>query len=170
MGLTPWSMPAITDAREILDSGGLVRDTANCKLLLRVPKEVNRKSYPQLDQYLRRGEVGHGDKPAVAETYTGSHRRRWGYLGDQAPAPVVASYMARRAPAFALNPDGLALINIGHGLYPIHPMNADRLARLCAALNASSSSFQGSGRTYQGGLEKFEPREMESLPVMWDGV
>jgi hypothetical protein len=73
--------------------------------------------------------------------------------------------MARRPPAFALNPDGLAVINIAHGLYPVRPMTAGQLAALVAHLNASASTYRGAGRTYHGGLEKFEPSEMEALLV-----
>lgn len=73
--------------------------------------------------------------------------------------------MARQAPLFALNPDGLALINIAHGLYPKKRMTHDELQALVAYLNSVRESFRGQGRTYQGGLEKFEPREMEALPV-----
>ncbi len=169
LGVAPWCVPAITDAREILDAGGVVRDLPERKLLLRIPRDVDRRNHPDLDRYLRVGEMPRGDKPAVADTYICSHRRPWWYVGAQQAAPIVASYMARRGPAFALNPDGLALINISHGLYPVAAMDAGQLQRLCQALNAGSTSFRGSGRTYQGGLEKFEPREMEALPVTVDG-
>jgi adenine-specific DNA-methyltransferase len=73
--------------------------------------------------------------------------------------------MARQAPAFALNPDGLALVNIGHGLYPVKAMNDAQLGKLCSYLITHRATFRGQGRTYQGGLEKFEPREMEALRI-----
>jgi hypothetical protein len=73
--------------------------------------------------------------------------------------------MARQPPVFALNPDSLALINIGHGIYPHSNFAEERLASLVAALNSSRALFHGKGRMYHGDLEKFEPREMESLPV-----
>jgi hypothetical protein len=44
-------------------------------------------------------------------------------------------------------------------------MTEGELQRLVAHLNEVRHSFRGRGRTYQGGLEKFEPREMEALPV-----
>ncbi|MGI8913481.1 MAG: methyltransferase [Chloroflexota bacterium] len=165
LGLLPWCRPAITDGQEILRADGVIRDSAERKLLLDVPRGIDRQCFPALDAYLRTGEQRLGDVPAVAERYIASRRKPWWYLGRQAPAPIVASYMARQAPAFALNPDGLALINIGHGLHPVGLMNRAHLARLCSQLNANRATFRGQGRTYQGGLEKFEPREMEALRI-----
>ena len=45
------------------------------------------------------------------------------------------------------------------------PDNVVEIDRLVAALNAARDRFVGQGRTYQGGLEKFEPGEVEGLPV-----
>ena len=108
-------LPAITSAEEILDSGGVVLDTPERKLLLSVPPDVDRNAFPALDRYLRRGERKRGDRPAVTRGYVASRRRPWWNLGPLAPPPIVASYMARRAPVFALNPDGLVLLNVAHG-------------------------------------------------------
>ena len=71
--------------------------------------------------------------------------------------------MARRPPAFALNPDKLALLNIGHYLYP-RRSDLD-LEAIVWELNRQKGRFAGHGRTYHGGLEKFEPREMGSLEI-----
>jgi hypothetical protein len=76
--------------------------------------------------------------------------------------------MARQAPFFALNPDGIALINIGHGIHPMVDMSDDDIALLVEALNSERQQFVGKGRTYHGGLEKFEPREMENLPLPFE--
>jgi hypothetical protein len=73
--------------------------------------------------------------------------------------------MARQAPRFARNPDGVALLNIGHGIHPRVEMTAEELDELASALNEARAGFAGSGRTYHGGLEKFEPREMEALLI-----
>jgi hypothetical protein len=77
--------------------------------------------------------------------------------------------MARQAPAFALNPDGLALVNIAHGIYPSTQLTEEQLGALVAYLNGARESFRGAGRTYHGGLEKFEPGELEMLPLPADG-
>ena len=55
------------------------------------------------------------------------------------------------------------LINIAHGLYPRDPMTERARTTLVQFLQANIS--QRSGRTYAGGLTKFEPREMERLIV-----
>ncbi|MCL4370172.1 MAG: methyltransferase [Chloroflexi bacterium] len=165
LGLEEWCRPAITEAREILEARGNVAYTPERKLLLDVPADVDRSLFPALDAYLRQGEALRINSPAVAQGYICRHRRPWWYLGKQTPPPIVASYMARQAPAFALNPDGLALINIGHGIYPRQEMGWAELQDLVCQLNSARDGFRGMGRTYQGGLEKFEPREMEALPV-----
>jgi hypothetical protein len=58
---------------------------------------------------------------------------------------------------------GARHINIAHGIYPRDPLPEPFLTRLAAYLRDSVSVAQG--RTYAGGLTKFEPREMERLPV-----
>ncbi len=167
LGLLRWCRPAITAAQEILEARGDLRDTPDRKLLLDVPRDVDRSAFPDLDAYLKLGETCANGISAVAEGYICRHRRPWWYLGVQEPPPIVATYMARQAPAFATNRDGLALVNIGHGVYPLEKMGWAALDRLVSQLNTARNGFQGLGRTYQGGLEKFEPREMESLPVRW---
>jgi hypothetical protein len=54
-------------------------------------------------------------------------------------------------------------VNIAHGLYPRQPLPAVALDGLAAYLRRSVRP--GDGRTYAGGLTKFEPREMERLRV-----
>ncbi len=71
--------------------------------------------------------------------------------------------MARRPPAFVLNAAAARHINIAHGLYPRQELSDHALRRLAACLRTSASVSLG--RTYAGGLTKFEPKEMERLPV-----
>lgn len=170
LGIEEWCRPVIASAEEILQSGGVVRNGPERRLLLDVPASVNRAAYPDLDSYLRRGEEALDEGTPIAQRYVPSHRNPWWQLGTPAPPPIVASYMARQAPFFALNPDGLAIINIAHGIYPRQELTATQLAALVAALNEARDSYRGSGRTYHGGLEKFEPREMEALLVPPIGV
>lgn len=160
--IEPWCRPAITRGTEIRDAHGVLRDSPDRRVVLDVSDGTDREAHSALDRYLRSGESG---TSAISERYITSRRKPWWRLGLPEPPPIVASYMTRRAPAFALNPDGLAVINIAHGIYPIKPMPPARLAALVDHLNRAADSYQGAGRTYQGGLEKFEPREMEALPI-----
>jgi adenine-specific DNA-methyltransferase len=79
------------------------------------------------------------------------------------PAPILATYMARRPPAFVRNLAGARHVNIAHGLYPREPLPAAALDGLAAYLRRSVTT--GQGRTYAGGLTKFEPGELERLHV-----
>jgi hypothetical protein len=165
LGIERWCRPAITRAAEILESDGILRDSPARRLVLDLPADLDRASDPALDAYLSEGELR-----GLPNRYIPAHRRPWWRIGIGVAAPIVASYMARQAPRFALNPDGLALLNIGHGVFPTATLRDDELAALVAALNSARSTFGGFGRTYHGGLEKFEPREMEALLLPSDLV
>lgn len=155
-GLTRWARPAITSGSEVLISGGVVRDGRERRVVVEIPADIDRTTEPAADAFLSAGE-----RSGVDHRYLCAHRRPWWRLGLAAP-PIVASYMARQAPVFALNPDGLVLLNIAHGVWPREGVDA---AVLVERLNSARQSFRGNGRTYHGGLEKFEPREMEALLV-----
>ena len=160
LGIAAWCRPAITSAVEIIRAGGVIRDAPERRVVLDLPANFDRAAHPAVDAYLADGE-----RRGVPAGYIASHRRPWWRVGAGEPAPIVASYMARQAPRFALNPDGLALLNIGHGLHPKEPMTDAELRWLVETLNGARDSYRGNGRTYHGGLEKFEPREMEALPI-----
>jgi hypothetical protein len=81
----------------------------------------------------------------------------------RAPAPILCTYMARRPPAFVRNLCGARHINIAHGLYPREEMPDALLDALAAFLRENVA--QAAGRTYAGGLTKFEPKEMERIAV-----
>jgi methylase of polypeptide subunit release factors len=160
LGIAAWCKPAITMASEILSSDGEIRDNPQRRLVLDLPANFDRAANPAVDAYLMRGEA-----EGIDQRYIPSHRKPWFRIGLGEPAPIVVSYMARQAPRFAANPDGLALLNIGHGVYPRNAMSSGQARALVDALNQMRERFPGTGRTYHGGLEKFEPREMESLPI-----
>jgi hypothetical protein len=71
--------------------------------------------------------------------------------------------MARRPPQFTLNNCQARHINIAHGLYPREDLSVEKLASLVDWLNENITT--GSGRTYAGGLTKFEPKEIERLHI-----
>lgn len=161
LGLSRYVVPALTSAREVLGARGVVRADASRRVLLDPPAtvELGAVEHEALRRYLARGE-----QQGVADTYICSHRRPWWRVAAKFP-PIVATYMARQPPAFALNPDGLAILNVLLGFFPKVPLDEDQLLGLVQYLNEHRHDLRGSGRTYQGGLEKFEPREMEAIEV-----
>jgi len=97
------------------------------------------------------------------QSYIVLHRSPWWEVKLRAPAPILATYMARRPPAFVRNLAEARHINIAHRLYPRDQLSDDCLHPLAAYLSQSVSTDEG--RTYAGGLTKFEPKEMERLLV-----
>jgi adenine-specific DNA-methyltransferase len=160
LGLASCVKPVITAGEQVLNAGGSV-ETSGAKVLLALPRDLD-KLPPKVRDAARR-YLAKGEKAGIPDRYLCSHRRPWWWLGDAEAPPIVASYMARRPPAFALNPDGALILNIAHGVFPREPMTASQLSTLVKALNRAAPTFVGNGRRYQGGLEKFEPREMEDL-------
>jgi adenine-specific DNA-methyltransferase len=161
-GIERFCVPIVSSANEVFRAAGVLRDAAERLVGLEIPKDVNPGRFPRLAAYLAAGKAA-----KVDAGYITSHRSPWWSLTFPKP-PIVATYMARQAPLFAANPDGLGLLNVAHGLHPRRPIDAATIARVVERLNAQRGSFIGRGRTYHGGLEKFEPGEMEALPFALD--
>ena len=66
-------------------------------------------------------------------------------------------------PAFVRNRCGARHLNIAHGLYPREALPPAVLDNLAAWLR--NNVGVSAGRTYAGGLTKFEPKELERIPI-----
>ena len=153
--------PTVTRAKELIQSGPVLDDPDKLKRVIDLPPDLSAfrgAEYRAVKRFLERAE-----KMGAKDNYTAKHRRFWWSLSLREPAPILATYMARREPAFVLNGADARHLNIAHGIYPREPMKQPILAALAAHLR-NTSSVQG-GRVYAGGLTKFEPREMERIPV-----
>jgi adenine-specific DNA-methyltransferase len=152
---------SVTRARELFAAGTELADTGSLRVVVDLPADLDvleTTERRQVDRFLRRARAAGGADGYIART-----RRAWWSIGLRAPAPLLATYMARRPPAFVRNLAGARHINIAHGIYPREHLPEPAIARLAEHLRVSVSLSQG--RTYAGGLTKFEPREMERLPV-----
>ena len=153
--------PSITRARELFGAGARLGSLDALRRVVDLPVDLDvfdAAERMQIDRFLREARAR-----GVPEGYIASNRRAWWSVGLRAAAPILATYMARRPPAFVRNDAGARHINIAHGLYPREEMTDAVLDRLADHLRAAVTLAQG--RTYAGGLVKFEPREMERIPV-----
>lgn len=151
----------ITRAREVFAADGILEDGSKLRCVIDLPVDLDELSPAQrraVDRFLKRAGLMGANKGYIA-----NHRKAWWAVGLRAPAPIISTYMARRPPAFALNKAEARHINIAHGLYPRSPISERAQMALVRFMQANIS--QWSGRTYAGGLTKFEPREMERLVV-----
>lgn len=153
--------PSVTKAVELFSAGvRLVDQDPLCRVIdLPVDLDVlSAEDRKLVDRFLLTAK-----RSKVQEGYVAANRKAWWSVGLREAAPVLATYMARRPPAFVLNDVGARHINIAHGLYPRQPLPRKVIERLAEHLRSAVTLSQG--RTYAGGLTKFEPREMERLTV-----
>lgn len=154
-------LPSVTRARELIEAGERLESASALRRVIDLPtdlSELDSDEQAQVEGFLRSAEAA-----GVADGYVARNRRAWWSVGLREPAPLLATYMARRPPAFVRNVAGVRHINIAHGIYPREPLPDRALDRLAEALRRTVSPELG--RTYAGGLVKFEPREMERIPV-----
>ncbi len=153
--------PAVSRAHELFRAGPVLASVAGLRCCVDLPSELSGLTGAEAGAVERFLAVAQG--AGAADTYIARHRTPWWRVGLREPAPILATYMARRPPAFVRNLAGARHVNIAHGLYPRAPLPPAALDGLAAFLCRSVTLAQG--RTYAGGLTKFEPGEMERLLV-----
>lgn len=152
---------SVTKARELFQAGKVLDDLSRLRRVIDLPVDLDVFDAAErtlIDRFLSRSKA-----LGAHQSYVAINRKAWWSVGLRPPAPILATYMARRPPAFVRNHAGARHINIAHGLYPRDAFNDSVLERLADYLNAATTVNEG--RTYAGGLTKFEPREMERLLV-----
>jgi hypothetical protein len=154
-------MPTVTKARDILDAGAALDDASRLRRVVNLPADLDALDpavLPAVQRFLNWAR-----RQGAHDSYIARHRRSWWSVGLKDPAPIICTYMARRPPGVVRNLCGARLINIAHGIYPREPLPERALEALVSWLRANISVE--SGRTYAGGLTKFEPRELERVLV-----
>jgi hypothetical protein len=156
-----YKLPSITKARELIAAGRVLQDATSLRSVVDLPDDLD-----ELDVTERAGVerfLAAARARGAHEGYVARNRRAWWSVGLRAPAPILATYMARRAPSFVRNAAAARHINIAHGLYPREVLTEQQMLHLVDYLSTGISVLDG--RTYAGGLTKFEPGEMERLLV-----
>lgn len=162
-GLLPQSVlfRCVTKAREIIEAGEILDDPARLRCVIDLP--INLQNLGPADLEAVRAFIRWAKRRGADQPYVAVHRKAWWSVGLRQPAPILCTYMARRPPTFTYNPHGIRHINIAHGLYPREPLDARTLATLARFLNTNVRVSDG--RTYAGGLTKFEPSEIQRLYI-----
>lgn len=153
--------PSITRAHEIFNTSEFLESADHLRQVIDLPidlQQVKGQERRQVEDFLEwaRSQGAH-------QSYIAKKRRAWWSVGLREPPPILCTYMARRPPVFIRNKAGARYINIAHGLYPRRPLPDAVLTATIRYLN-NTVSLSG-GRTYAGGLVKFEPKEIERLLI-----
>lgn len=154
-------VPSVTKARELIAAVDVLRDADRLRRVIDIPadlSDVAPEDLPAVERFLEWARGRGADR-----SYTARHRRAWWEVRLQAPAPIICTYMARRPPAFVRNLCEARHINIAHGIYPREPLGEHAMEALLTHLRTTVTT--ASGRTYAGGLTKFEPRELERVHI-----
>ena len=155
------TQPIIAHAREITGDCPAQSDPLSLKRLIALPEDLSTLTEPESEA--ARKIIAEGLSEGVDEGYVASHRRAWWSIKPPEPPAILMTYMARKPPRFVVNNSSLPMLNVVHGIYPHKPMSDKAINNLATYLNESVLTEQG--RTYCGGLVKFEPREAERIPV-----
>ncbi|MCY3819913.1 MAG: N-6 DNA methylase [Gammaproteobacteria bacterium] len=153
--------PSVTRARELFEAGTALSDTTGLRRVVDLPSDLDSFTDEQRRQVQR--FLAWAKRNGAKASYIARHRRAWWSVKLTEPAPILCTYMARRPPAFVRNLCGARHLNIAHGIYPRDPLPAPILDVLSAWLQ--HNVCLSDGRTYAGGLTKFEPRELERVPI-----
>jgi len=154
-----WKPFTVTRARELFAAGAELSSTNGLHRVIDLPAELD--SLDAGERKVVQRFLAWARRQGEHESYIARHRRAWWSVGLRAPAPILCTYMARRAPAFVRNQVKARHINIAHGLYPREPLSDAALIAVLAYLRRHMSTT--GGRTYAGGLVKFEPKELERI-------
>jgi adenine-specific DNA-methyltransferase len=153
--------PAITRAADLFAAGETIASANHLCRVIDLPSNLDNLTDSErenVDAFLEWAK-----RYGAHEAYVARNRATWWSVGLRKPAPILCTYMARRPPAFVRNIAAVHNINISHGLYPREPADEIFLAQVVRYLRKNVST--SGGRTYAGGLVKYEPGEVARLRI-----
>lgn len=154
-------VPAVTKARELLGTDGTLQTTAGLRCIVDIPPDYSHLADNEREAI--KGFLAYAKARGADQSYIAQHRTPWYSVKLYPPAPIICTYMARRPPTFVVNACNAHHINIAHGLYPRKLLGREAIERVAQYLREGVA--REAGRTYAGGLTKFEPKEIERLPL-----
>jgi adenine-specific DNA-methyltransferase len=115
-----------------------------------------------LRHYLR-----HGEGLGIPARYLPRHRKPWYSSEKQEPAGILATVFSRRKMRFVRNEANVRALTAFHCVYPRFA-DITTVKAFLAFLNSSLclKVQEVMRREYGGGLHKFEPGDLEQLPVL----
>jgi adenine-specific DNA-methyltransferase len=126
--------------------------------LLYVLKEPS----PNLKEYIK-----YGEKIGADQRYLTRHRSPWYSMEKREPAKILATVFHRERMRFVFNKANVRNLTAFHCVYPKFD-DVNMIKALLAYLNSDlCKQIQTiKRREYGGGLHKFEPKDLENLPVL----
>jgi hypothetical protein len=107
--------PAVTKAHELFRAGTLLNDPSKLRRVIDLPIDLDSFETPErraVERFLTKAR-----QLGAHEAYTALNRKAWWSVGLREPAPILATYMARRPPAFVQN--------------QVIPLGVSRLSKEC---------------------------------------
>lgn len=154
-------LPSVTKAKDLIQAGASLQSLDVLRRVIDLPPDLD--DFTKEERKHIRAFLTWAKAQGADQSYIAQHRKAWWSVGLKAPAPILCTYMARRPPQFTLNTCNARHINIAHGLYPREHLESSVLKNIVTWLNNNINT--DSGRTYAGGLTKFEPKEVERLRI-----
>ena len=111
--------------------------------------------------------IEYGEKLGADQRYLTRHRKPWYSMEKGKVAPILATVFSRSRMRFILNKTDCVNLAAFHGIYP-NFQDEVMVKALLAYLNSNLCKDVQTikRREYGGGLHKFEPKDLEKLPVL----
>lgn len=111
--------------------------------------------------------VEYGESIGVNERYLTKHRDPWYLTERREAAPILATVFSRERMRFVSNEAKVLYLTAFHGIYPNFD-DENKIKALLSYLNSNVCSriIEREKRTYGGGLDHFQPGDLDNILVL----